>query len=140
MFPCLTHLRWNLGFEDLLEIHHFLSPSLRSLHIIFHRSSSSTNLDGRVNYQESVDALLQLVAEKAPLLSYLRLTRADGLPLTWSFSVSQFEHLKTLHVSDPIYGPSMKYMLLPNLDSAQNITTLNLRMPCALANYLEVRR
>ena len=116
-----------------------LSFSLRSLHLIFHRSSSSTHVDGRVNYQESIDALLMLVAEKAPLLSYLRLTRADGLPLTWSFSVSQFQHLKTLHVSDPIYGPSMTYMLLPSLDSAQNLTTLNLRMPCALGHYLEVR-
>ena len=140
LFPHLTKLRWTQEVSGSTDIFHLLSPSLRSLHLIFRRSPSSANrlCDRSSGHQEFIDTLLKTIAEKAPLLSYLRITRKDGIPEAWSFSLSRFQHLETVDVLDPVYGSLTTPVLLPDLVSLRQIRTLRLRLPTAFCGYLEV--
>ncbi|KAM5536654.1 hypothetical protein V8D89_009749 [Ganoderma adspersum] len=119
---------WDVpGTMDLLPL---LSPALRSLHILFRNLSNAT----RYKRQAFVEALLLQAAQTAPNLTYLRITRASGIPEAWLHPVDQFSGLKILDISEPAYDEVTTCDLLPGLAAMNSLRSLKLRLPTPLVH------
>lgn len=137
--PRLTKLRLTqdvLGSTDAVS---FLSPSVRELHVVFRAPPSANVRKLTGDSQIYVDTLMKDIARRAPSITYLRITRTDGIPEPWLFPIHRFADLKTLDVLDPVYGAIRTPIMLFSLADLHNLHTLKLRLPSALCGSLEVK-
>ena len=107
---------------DLLPL---LSPSLRSLHVLFRKSRNAA----RYEHQTFVQTLLLEAAKRAPQLTYLRITRAGGVPEAWLLPVVQFTGLEVLDILEPNYDEVTTCDLLHGLAAMERLRSLKLRLP-----------
>ncbi|KAI0687392.1 hypothetical protein C8T65DRAFT_818995 [Cerioporus squamosus] len=123
----LTKLRWTQevpGNTDLLTL---LSPLLQSLHIVFCHPDSwrSDNASGDKVF---VETLLVQVAESAPNLTYLRITRTSGIPESWLVPAQRFARVQTIDLLEPMHDAVSSAALLQPLSTLQHLRTLKLHL------------
>ena len=116
------------GTADLLQL---LSPALHSLHIVF-RSAPTWDHRRRGDYQAFVETLLTRAAERTPSLTYLRITRGNGILEEWLHPVSRFERVEVLDILEPTYDLVTTNDLLPGLGAMEHLRSLKLRLPATL--------
>ena len=126
--PRLTHIRWTQVVPGTMDLLPLLSPALCSLHIVFRNLGNAT----RYKRQAFVEALLLQAAQTAPKLTYLRITRASGIPEAWLLPVEQFPNLEILDICEPTYDDVTTCDLLPGLAAMNSLRSLKLRLPTPL--------
>ena len=131
----LTKLRWIQEVPGNLDFLTLLSPTLRSLHLIFrhpHPRSCSWREHPRADTNKAfVETLLMHTAELAPNLTYLRITRTSGIPESWLVSVCHFARLEEVHLLEPMYDTVATAALLQPLAALRCLRVLRMRLPPA---------
>ena len=130
LLPNLQHLRWVQyvpGDAGLLQA---ISPALRSLHIVFRRSSARKGETHSLSECEAyVRDLLPKVAAKAPLLRYLRISTSVAARGSWLETIGCFTHLESVDMLQRMYvAPDTAPILLP-LASLPHLQHLKLCLP-----------
>ncbi|TFK83877.1 hypothetical protein K466DRAFT_665532 [Polyporus arcularius HHB13444] len=122
----LTKLRWIQEVPGRLDLLTLLSPSLQSLHVIF-RHPHSWRRDQASGHRDFVETLLVGIAERAPTLTYLRITRTSGIPESWLVPIRRFSRAETIDLREPMYDAVSSSALLQPLSTLQHLRTLRLR-------------
>ncbi|KAJ8474448.1 hypothetical protein ONZ51_g7215 [Trametes cubensis] len=131
LFPQLRYLRWTMDFaggDKLLEL---LSPSLRSLHLIFPKpfASSTSPSDAAGEPQEAfVRNLVRQIALKAPALRYMRIS-SGGARESWFQSVGEFAQLETFEFHRSACEEATALPLMQPLAALRHLQHLQLRLP-----------
>ncbi|KAH9893412.1 hypothetical protein C8Q73DRAFT_791271 [Cubamyces lactineus] len=131
LLPQLRYLRWTVDFaggDQLLEL---LSPSLRSLHLIFPRlpasSTSQSDADGEPR-EAFVRNLVRQIALKAPALQYLRIS-SSGARESWFQPVGELAQLETFEFHSSVCDEAATLPLIQPLAALQHLRNLQLRLP-----------
>ena len=141
LLPQLQRLRWEQVVPSGTELLQFISPSVRSLHIIFRKAPTwceGVALHGSPSENEIyVRTLLKQVAERAPGLRYLRLSTTGDVHESWFEPLCSLTHLDTVDLLERIYCDVTTAPLLRSLGSLQSLRHLKFRLPAELPQDME---
>ncbi len=91
-------------------------------------------------HRDFVETLLVRIAERAPTLTYLRITRTSGIPESWLVPIRRFSRAETVDLREPMYDAVSSSALLNPLSTLPHLRTLRLRFQstsCAPAPGVE---
>ncbi|TBU47558.1 hypothetical protein BD309DRAFT_456494 [Dichomitus squalens] len=132
----LVRLRWVQKVPGTMDLLQLLSPALHSLHIVF-RGAPAWDHHRRCEYQTFVETLLLRAAESAPCLTYLRITRGNGILEDWLRPVCRFSRVQVLDILEPAYDAVTTSDLLPRLGAMKSLRSLKLRLPAAVGHAFD---
>lgn len=139
LLPQLRHLRWVQFVPSGRELIQLISPSLRSLHIIFR-----TSPDWRVvaphmlpsGYEVFVRDLLRDVVMRTPNLRYLRISTSGDVKESWLEPLEGFHDLETVDLLERIYCDVTTFPLIRSLSTMTTLRHLKFRLPSDLPSNI----
>ncbi|KAI0738487.1 hypothetical protein C8Q80DRAFT_1275478 [Daedaleopsis nitida] len=137
-FPHLRHMRWVQLVPSGMELLQIISPSLRSLHIVFQRAPEShdkvTLGDVPSVCETFVRDLLTGIVTKAPHLRYLRVSTTGDIKESWLESAIGFRELQTADLLSRIHSEVTTLPLLRSLASMHSLQHLKIRLPSEMSS------
>ncbi|EJF57204.1 hypothetical protein DICSQDRAFT_183328 [Dichomitus squalens LYAD-421 SS1] len=114
-----------------------LAPRTITLGAEVFRGAPAWDHHRRCEYQTFVETLLLRAAESAPCLTYLRITRGNGILEDWLRPVCRFSRVQVLDILEPAYDAVTTSDLLPRLGAMESLRSLKLRLPAAVGHAFD---
>lgn len=125
LFPCLTKLRLTQDVPGPTDALSVISPSLKSLHVVFRSPDMYLSQERPLEEEEQfVGELMREFGERAPSLAYLRMSRRDSNRRSWLHMIGHFSHVHEAYVHDTKLDPVVARPI-----TLQYLKTLKLRLP-----------
>ncbi|KAI0333838.1 hypothetical protein GY45DRAFT_1343742 [Cubamyces sp. BRFM 1775] len=132
LLPQLRYLRWTVDCAEGNQLLELLSPSLRSLHLIFPHSPtpgiSQSDADAEPPQEAFVRHLVRQIALRAPALRYLRIS-SSGARESWFQSIGDLAQLETFEFHRSVCDGATTLPLIQPLAALRHLQHLQLRLP-----------